>query len=439
MDGIEMAHRPTGDPLLPRHLKFAVRYLRDNLERKITLAELAHNSGTAERTLQRQFREVLGMPPLGYLRRLRLLAAREELSQPDSDSIADVATRLGCPHLGRFAADYRRCFGEPPSATYERTRARRHESSPPRAAPAVDRPRYDRPSLVVMPLRTETSGERVMAEGLVEHIAATLSRTHAATVRLGRAGHPGTRSHDRRAAGARYCLMGRVAHSGERARVTVRLVDAGADRHVWGDSFDGLVREPFALQDRVADGVLHGVVPALTQAEVERLNDRPCDTLGAREMVLRAMPLAFAADIASAHRLLTVTGDALDKDPGDALSIAMAALAHAQIANLFGTTTPAAERQTALRLTEQAGVLDDGDSLVVAAAQWPATALALFQSNDEGGSIGDTGTCRWRSHARLGLAEPGASAAPSRRRSRSGRRGFRAGTRAQRARHAAHE
>lgn len=175
--------------------------------------------------------------------------------------------------------------------------------------------------------------------------------------------------------------MGRVAHSGERARVTVRLVDAGADRHVWGDSFDGLVREPFALQDRVAEGVLHGVVPALTQAEVERLNDRPCDTLGAREMVLRAMPLAFAADIASAHRLLTVTGEALDKDPGDALSIAMAALAHAQIANLFGTTTPAAERQTALRLSEQAGVLDDGDTLVAAARA--ATASLLYQSIDE--------------------------------------------------------
>ena len=78
--------------------------------------------------------------------------------------------------------------------------------------------------------------------------------------------------------------MGRLALSGERARVTVRLIDVAADRHVWGDSFDGLAREPFVMQDRVAEGVLCGVVPALTQAEVERLNDRPCDTLSAREM-----------------------------------------------------------------------------------------------------------------------------------------------------------
>ena len=124
--------------------------------------------------------------------------------------------------------------------------------------------------------------------------------------------------------------------------MTVRLIDVAADRHVWGDSFDSLAREPFVMQDRVAEGVLCGVVPALTQAEVERLNDRPSDTLTARQMTLRAMPLAFAQDCVSLRRLLQVTEEALGKDPGDALSVAMAGLTHAYIANYLGTTAPAA-------------------------------------------------------------------------------------------------
>jgi AraC-like DNA-binding protein len=381
MDGTDLARRSVADPPLPRHLKHAVRYLRDNLERKIVLSELVRAAGTSERTLQKQFRQVLGMSPVGYLRRLRLLAAREEILQSDNASIADIAMRFGCHHLGRFAADYRECFGETPSATYQLACAHRRERTMRPQMPLAGRPGHQRPSLLIVPFRTETAAERAMAEALVEHVAAALSRTQAATVRLSIASQTRTLSNDRRSIGEGYCLLGRLTLSGERVRVTVRLVDVAADRHVWGDSFDGLTREPFVMQDRVTEGVLCGVVPAVTKAEVERLNDRPRDTLSARQMTLGAVPLLFAQDCRSLRRLLAVTEEALGKDPGDALSVAMAALAHALIANYLGTTMPAAERQTALRLADQAGVLDDRDTLVVAARA--GAALAAYRSLDE--------------------------------------------------------
>jgi AraC-like DNA-binding protein len=381
MDGTSLARGPAADPPLPQHLKHAVRYLRDNLERKIVLSDLVRAAGISQRTLQKQFRQVLGISPVGYLRRLRLIAARQEILHADCASITDIATRFGYSHLGRFAADYRRCFGETPSATYQLACAERHERTMHPAAALANRPSHDTPSLLVVPFRTETSAERAMAEALVEHIAATLSRTQAAAVRLGVAGQAQTLSHDRRSAGAGYCLMGRLAFSGERVRVTVRLVDVAADRHLWGDSFESPLQEPFVLQDRVAEGVLCGVVPALTQTEVERLNDRPRDTLSARQITLRAMPLMFAQDCLSLRRLLAATEEARGKDPGDALSVAMAALAHAQIANFLGTTAPAVERQTARRLSDQAGLLDDRDTLVLAARA--ATALGSYRSLDE--------------------------------------------------------
>jgi len=385
MDGTDLAQRSAADPPLPRHLKHAVRYLRDNLEHKIVLSELARVAGISKRTLQKQFRQVLGLSPLGYSRRLRLIAARQEILQADCASIADVAMRFGCSHFGRFAADYRRCFGETPSATYQLACAQQCESTMRQGAVLAGRPGHDKPSLLVVPFRTETLAERAMAEALVEHVAATLSRTQAATVRLGLAGRTRTLSQDRRSTGEGYCLTGRLALSGERIRVTVRLIDVAADRHVWGDSFDGLAREPFVMQDRVAEGVLCGVVPALTQVEVERLNDRPGDMLSARQTTLRAMPLIFAQDCVSLRRLVAVTEEALRKDPGDALSVAMAAVAHTQIANFLGTTTPAEERQTALRLSDQSSILDERDALVVSARA--AVALGSYRSLEEVDSL----------------------------------------------------
>ena len=381
MDGSDLARRSVAEPPLPRYLNHAVRYLRDNLECKIVLSELARAAGVSKRTLQKQFVQVLGMSPLGYLRRLRLIAARQEILQANSASIADIAMRFGYSHFGRFATDYRRCFGETPSATYRLACAQRRLSTMRQEAVLASRPGYDKPSLLIVPFRTETLAERAMADALVEHVAATLSRTQAATVLLGVVGHARTLSHDRRSAGADYCLVGRLTLCGERTRVTVRFIDVAADRHVWGDSFDSLAREPFVMQDRVAEGVLCGVVPALTQAEVERLNDRPHDTLTARQITLRAMPLAFAQDCVSLRRLLQVTEEALGKDPGDALSVAMAGLAHAYIANYLGTTAPAAERQAALRLSDQAVILDDRDPLVVSARA--AVALGSYRSFHE--------------------------------------------------------
>src|SRR5579863_1486560 len=106
---------------LPLLMKRALDHMRENLGEKITLSSLAHACCAPERTLLRQFERFIGLSPLACLRRLRLNAARSELLEASSrDSIADIATRCGFSHLGRFATEYRRLFGEMPSATKQR-------------------------------------------------------------------------------------------------------------------------------------------------------------------------------------------------------------------------------------------------------------------------------------------------------------------------------
>ena len=83
MDGIEPAQLIKSDSprLLPQHVKRALAYMRANMAERITLAGLASDCGASERTLLKQFQRFVGLPPLGYLRRLRLNVAQERADE----------------------------------------------------------------------------------------------------------------------------------------------------------------------------------------------------------------------------------------------------------------------------------------------------------------------------------------------------------------------
>ena len=64
------------------------------------------------------------MSPGAYLRAVRLNSVRKQLrlGDPQSTKISDIANACGFWHLGQFAADYKRHFGERPSETLARGR-----------------------------------------------------------------------------------------------------------------------------------------------------------------------------------------------------------------------------------------------------------------------------------------------------------------------------
>lgn len=100
----------------------AIRYARTNVADAPLITELSDVSGMKERTLRHAFVKYLSMPPKVYIQMLRLELVRRDLSSAErSDTrIADVANRWGFWHMGQFASDYRKRFGELPSATMDR-------------------------------------------------------------------------------------------------------------------------------------------------------------------------------------------------------------------------------------------------------------------------------------------------------------------------------
>lgn len=84
----------------------------------LQIQDLCSALQVSRRTLQDSFQTVLGVSPLHYLRALRLDGARRDLLK--GHSVKDVVETWGFWHWSRFSQDYRRLFGELPSATLRR-------------------------------------------------------------------------------------------------------------------------------------------------------------------------------------------------------------------------------------------------------------------------------------------------------------------------------
>jgi AraC-like DNA-binding protein len=105
----------------PRDVQRAVDYIQGHLDSPLTLADIARASGIPGRTLLKHFKDHWGTSPMRYMRTARLARVREALLRGDhSDTVTNIAMTWGFRHLGRFSVEYKRHFGESPSATHAR-------------------------------------------------------------------------------------------------------------------------------------------------------------------------------------------------------------------------------------------------------------------------------------------------------------------------------
>lgn len=106
----------------PPTVRRAMAFMESNLDKAITIADIATAAGVTVRAVQTAFQRHLGTTPLAQLRLLRLAEVRSELevADPTRHTVAEVAARWGFHHHGRMAAAYLERYGELPSATLAR-------------------------------------------------------------------------------------------------------------------------------------------------------------------------------------------------------------------------------------------------------------------------------------------------------------------------------
>jgi len=99
-----------------RHVVALAReYIMAHRSESITVPELCERVHVSRRTLQYCFEDVLGMSPMLYLRMVRLNGVRRQLQ--DGGAIGDVADSWGLSNFSQFSSDYRKLFGQCPSAS----------------------------------------------------------------------------------------------------------------------------------------------------------------------------------------------------------------------------------------------------------------------------------------------------------------------------------
>jgi len=99
-------------------IRRAVEHLRAHETEPVTVASLCKAAEVSERTLQYAFEEHFDVTPKRYVQAHRLQGVRRLLrSERSAASVSDIANHFGFWHIGQFAADYRRQFGELPSET----------------------------------------------------------------------------------------------------------------------------------------------------------------------------------------------------------------------------------------------------------------------------------------------------------------------------------
>lgn len=69
----------------------------------------------------------------------------------------------------------------------------------------------------------------------------------------------------------RGILEGSVVKSGDRLRITVQLIHAGSDRHLWTEVYEGAIADVLEVQSRVARDVAAGIRAQLSRDEKARL------------------------------------------------------------------------------------------------------------------------------------------------------------------------
>ena len=125
-------------------------------------------------------------------------------------------------------------------------------------------------SLAVLPFSdmSQEKDQAYFCDGLAEEIIHTLSGIE--TLRVAsrtssfqfRSSEVGSREIGR-LLGVGSLLEGSVRKAGDHVRVAVQLVDARSGFHLWSDRYDHIVRDVFAIQDSVAQKIVHAVGTSL--------------------------------------------------------------------------------------------------------------------------------------------------------------------------------
>jgi TolB-like protein len=157
----------------------------------------------------------------------------------------------------------------------------------------------NRPTIAVLPFRGDGSeGDSYFGDGMTEEIISKLSMNRslflvARSSTLKYRGHSASAADIAAELGVRYLIEGSVQRHDKRLRINAGLIDASRNRELWSEHYDGEYEDLFSFQDQIAVSIAAAIDPRLQEAEIARVRERPTDSFGAYDCVLRGLAVLY--------------------------------------------------------------------------------------------------------------------------------------------------
>jgi serine/threonine protein kinase len=132
--------------------------------------------------------------------------------------------------------------------------------------------------------------------------------------------------------GAEALIEGSVRRSGDQVRITVQLIEAATDKHLWAESYQRNLRDVLALQSDVARAIANEIRITLTAQEQARLTGARPVNPGAYEAYLKGRFYWNKRTPASLMKGIEYFNQAIEQDPSDPLAYTGLADSYNQLA-----------------------------------------------------------------------------------------------------------
>ena len=122
--------------------------------------------------------------------------------------------------------------------------------------------------------------------------------------------------------GVSNILEGSVQKTADRVRVTVQLIHAATDAHLWGETYDRTLTDVFAAESDIAKAIAATLQAKLSGSEQHALTARPTENTEAHQLYLRGRYFWNKRTGADLKKSIDYFNQAIGKDPNYALAYA---------------------------------------------------------------------------------------------------------------------
>lgn len=327
---------------------------------KFGVSELADEVGMSRSNLLRKIKKLNNLSVSQFIREVRLKNAME-LLQDNVLSVSEISYKVGFSSVSYFIKCFREHYGYPPG---EATKQENQLDDPYWIEPNNGNKRkyflialvvliflsvlayvFTKPakkeavglekSIAVLPFKNDSNDSTnvYLINGLMESILTKLQQIEDVRV-ISRTSVEKYRNNAKTSAeiaeelNVSYFVEGSGQKIGDQIQLTVQLIEAPTDKHLWAKQYSKNTKDIFTLQKDVAKNIAGEIKAIITPEEEEQINKVPTDNLIAYDYFLKGMDFFHRSSKEGLEQSIIYFQKAVDEDPEFAQAYADIAMAY---------------------------------------------------------------------------------------------------------------